>query len=97
MKKRYQENRHIIDAFKYPTGVSTRVIYSTSREPNITLERLDVTLRPKKTWNHYKIVNRYGPGDGVVCLDSLLVPYVWDCDNVFYHHLPNTEHSNVFS
>ena len=43
-----------------------------------------------------KVSIKYGMGDGVVSLDSLLVPRFWeDQTKVIFHHIPKYEHSSI--
>ena len=43
-----------------------------------------------------KVSIKYGKGDGVVSLDSLLVPRFWeDQSRVTFHHIPKYEHSSI--
>jgi hypothetical protein len=46
--------------------------------------------------NDGKVNVLYGKGDGVVSLDSLLVPSLWENQtNVTFHHIPKYEHSGI--
>lgn len=45
--------------------------------------------------NHGKVSIRYGKGDGVVSLDSLMVPRFWDQTNITFHYIPKYEHSSI--
>lgn len=97
LQKRYQENQHIIDSFKTSVGVKTYIMYSTTAEPNQTLERLDITTHtrgqnPKK----HHIHSVYGPGDKVVSLSSLLIPQQWNDPQTEFYPMPNMDHSNIF-
>ena len=68
-----------------PNNVKTIIVY-TSDKPTPQL----ITINNNKM----KII--YGPGDGVVPLNSLLVPKKWTQHNLEFIHLPNFEHSNIF-
>jgi len=99
MRRRYDNNRHIIESFMAPTGVETHIVYSTTRMPNQTVTALNVTSSAsgkKKT-----IRSILGSGDRIVSTSSLLVPRQWRLDgkgegDLVFHSVPNTEHSNVF-
>ena len=45
--------------------------------------------------NNGKITVKYGKGDGIVSLDSLMVPRFWEQSNLTFHHIPKYEHSSV--
>ena len=42
-----------------------------------------------------KVSIKYGKGDGVVSIDSLLVPRYWDQSNLTFHYIPKYEHSSI--
>ena len=116
VQRRYRANQHIIDSFRYATGLETHVAFSTSPRPNSTLVGLDVhtlpmsrfkrrgsyadvdneTVNPFSVPPYTSIQSTMGNGDSVVSLSSLLVPRQWNDTNVFFHHLRNSEHSDVF-
>ena len=43
------------------------------------------------------ITTALGNGDGIVPLESLLIPKIWDMsdDKLVFHHIPNREHSSI--
>ena len=92
--RRYKENQHIIDSFKIPTGVKTYIMYSTTEEPNQTLEQLEI--KNHDTTRTTKINSIYGSGDKVVSLSSLLVPKIWNDPCTEFYSMPNMDHSNIF-
>lgn len=95
--RRYQENQHIIDSFKHPTGIKTNIMYAMTHPPNQTLEQLAVvSSKVSKKSFPGKIQPVYGPGDKVVSLSSLLVPQVWEDPNTHFFPMPDMEHSNIF-
>jgi len=54
----------------------------------------------KKTPVGIKVTNgkvsiKYGKGDGVVSLDSLMVPRFWDQSKLTFHYIPRYEHSSI--
>lgn len=58
----------------------------------ILLKRTPIGLRVTDG----KVSIKYGMGDGVVSLDSLLVPRFWeDQTKVIFHHIPKYEHSSL--
>jgi len=96
LHKRYQENQHIIDSFKTPTGVKTYIMYSTTAEPTQTLEQLEITTHGRDYPGKYNINSIYGPGDKVVSLSSLLIPKRWNDTQTEFYPMPNMDHSNIF-
>jgi hypothetical protein len=101
MYRRYQENQHIIESFKHPTGIKTNLMYAMTHPSNQTLEQLAVvSSKASLKWStksfHGKIQSVYGPGDKVVSLSSLLVPQVWEDPNTHFFPMPDMEHSNIF-
>ena len=106
MYRRYQENQHIIESFKHPTGIKTNIMYAMTHPSNQTLEQLAV-VSSKAKWSEGiclpsakfppgKIQSVYGPGDKIVSLSSLLVPQVWEDPNTHFYPMPDMEHSNIF-
>ena len=45
--------------------------------------------------NRGKVTVKYGKGDGVVSLESLMVPQFWEQSNLTFHHIPKYEHSSI--
>ena len=94
IQSRVLQNKDIIDSFKIGTNVKTYIIYSTT-EP---LNKTPITLNINTKYKHKHIISTtYGNGDGIVPLESLLIPKLWDMsdDNLFFHHIPNSEHSSI--
>lgn len=81
----YNNNLEIINSLVEPNNVNTIIVY-TSDKPTPQL----ITINKNKI----KIIR--GPGDGIVPLNSLLVPKKWNQTNLEFIHLPNFEHSNIF-
>ena len=54
---------------------------------------------PDKYGNEWNIETHTGDGDGVVSLESLIVPRVWKAtpDLVIFHHVPRSGHSTIFN
>jgi hypothetical protein len=84
LKILYDENTEFINSFSESTGIKTHIIYTSKA---ITLESFNI--------NNDKIEFKYGLGDGIVPLKSLLVPKIWNSKEITFIDLPNLEHSSI--
>ena len=94
IQSRVLQNKDIIDSFKIGTTVKTHIIYSTTEPINKT----PITINIHTDNKHKKCISTtYGNGDGIVPLESLLIPKLWDMsdDKLLFHHIPNREHSSI--
>ena len=94
IQSRVLQNKDIIDSFKIGTTVKTHIIYSTTEPINKTPITININTLDK----HKKyITTTFGNGDGIVPIESLLIPKIWDMsdDKLVFHHIPNREHSSI--
>ena len=99
IRRRMKTNQDVLDSFKEWTEVETHIVYSTTDPASVTPTTINiVTEHEKKTDKTYNIETSAGAGDGVVSLDSLIVPRVWKAppDLVSFHHVPRSGHSTIF-
>jgi hypothetical protein len=90
--KRRWNQPHIqamIDSFSHPTFIDTHIVTSSSSDRTVSGIRVDISNKL-----HTRI---YGDGDGVVSIESLMVPQSWTPSaNIAFHHLPDMGHSGMF-
>jgi hypothetical protein len=84
LKILYDENNEFINSFSESTGIKTHIIYTSKA---ITLESFNI--------NNDEIEFKYGLGDGIVPLKSLLLPKIWNSKETTFIDLPNLEHSSI--
>jgi hypothetical protein len=84
IEQKYKENMDMVDSFEKSNGVKTFIVYSSNKE---TLTGF------KMTGNKIKYV--YGKGDGVVPIQSLLVPKLWKNKKLYFYNMRNYSHSNI--
>jgi hypothetical protein len=84
LKILYDENNEFINSFSESTEIKTHIIYTSKA---ITLESFNI--------NNDEIEFKYGLGDGIVPLKSLLVPKIWNNKETTFIDLPNLEHSSI--
>ena len=76
----YNKNKDYINGFNLPNNVNTTIIYTSDK---LTPQLITITNNKIKTIR--------GPGDGVVPLNSLLVPKKWNQENLDFIHLQRWE------
>ena len=89
LRLRQSHIQSMIVSFAQPTGIDTHIVYS-SMNRTVTGIRLD-----QHTGKYTRI---YGDGDGVVSMDSLMVPKHWiPQTNVTFHPIPGMGHSSLLA
>lgn len=80
----------MIATFSQPTDIDTHIVYSIESDLTVTGIRID-----RSTGKYTRI---YGDGDGVVSMDSLMVPKHWTPQtNVTFHPIPGMGHSSLLA
>ena len=103
IRKRLKQNQDVIDSFKEWTEVETHIVYSTTDTAKMTPTTINVHQEKKTSKmfdEHDWTMNmNMGEGDGVISLESLIVPQIWKAtsDLVTFHHVPRSGHSSVLS
>lgn len=104
---------HIVYSTTDPTSITPITIYANNERKiyNDDEKRIEGTGdslsylsglpfgRPDKYDKEWNIETHTGDGDGVVSLESLIVPRVWKAppDLVIFHHVPRSGHSTIFN
>jgi triacylglycerol esterase/lipase EstA (alpha/beta hydrolase family) len=79
-------NEKLLNSLKLPNNVNTTIIYTSTKKTPTTINIIN---------NKYNLI--YGPGDGLVPINSLLYPLKWKQKNISFVHLPHYEHSSILS
>ena len=107
VEKRYKINKDMIDSFDKSTNVKTCIVYSSDQKTpsclsveelhskNTLLEHFIGESRKSGYKFRPKLKVIYGYGDGIVPLQSLLVPKHWIQKNIKYYNIKNHGHSDV--
>lgn len=87
LKNLYDDNLEFILSLSKSTDIKTYIVYTSMMS---TIESININ-------NVTDIIEyKYGLGDGVVPLKSLLVPKIWNNKKVEFINLPDYEHSSIF-
>jgi hypothetical protein len=84
IKVMYDQNKNLIDSFSKPNDVKTHIVYTSKVQ---TPESINII--------NNKININYGDGDGIVPINSILVPKIWNNKEIIFNDLPNYEHSSI--
>jgi hypothetical protein len=91
IQRRHRQShiQSMIESFSQPTGIDTHIVYSSTNR-TVTGIQMD-----RNTGTYTRL---YGEGDGVVSMDSLMVPKHWTPQtDVTFHSIPGMGHSSLLA